>query len=287
MVLKLGHIINPVTVDDSSDLFVAQPITFETMRIARDFAQDIVEVNLLTAQYPEDRALVPEWFQPTPDLERSILDIGTFRKERKLPLLVDILDHLYTAAPDADYLIYTNVDIGLMPYFYTAVKHMIEMGYDAFVINRRTIAKEHYDVQKLDLMYCELGEKHPGYDCFVFKKSLYPLFKLGTACVGANWIGRVFIVNLICQSDNFNIFDNSHLTFHLGDDRSWQNPGLNDLHKHNEKELHKILLEYQAERLFQDKPLVQRFLQEIEGRQEASSGKRKYRSFLKTLLFNW
>jgi hypothetical protein len=280
----IGHIINPVIVDKSSDLYRAQPITFETMRIARDLALDLVEVSLLTAEYPEDRALVPEWFQPTPDLERSILDIGTFRKERRLPLLVDILNRLYTAAPDADYLIYTNVDIGLMPYFYTAVKHMTEIGYDAFVINRRTIGKEHYDVQKLDLMYCEIGEKHPGYDCFVFKKSLYPTFKLGTACVGANWIGRVLIVNLICHADNFRIFDNSHLTFHIGDERSWQDPALNDLHEHNEKELHKILLEYQAEGLFQDKPLIQRFLQDIERRQEMLSGKKKYRSFLKTLL---
>jgi len=280
----IGHIINPVTVDDSSDLFVAQPVTFESMRMARDFAMDLVKVGFFTAQYPEDRALVPEWFQPTPDLERSILDIETFPKERKLPLLVDILNRLYTAVPDADYLIYTNVDIGLMPYFYTAVKHMTEMGYDAFVINRRTIGKEHYDVQKLDLMYCEIGEKHPGYDCFVFKKSLYPAFKLGTACVGANWIGRVLIVNLICHSDNFRIFDNSHLTFHIGDERSWQDPALNDLHEHNEKELHKILLEYQEERLFQDKPLVQQFLQDIERRQEMLSGKKKYRSFIKTVL---
>lgn len=281
----IGHIINPVIVDKSSDLYRAQPITFETMRIARDFALNVVEVRLLTAQYPEDRALVPEWFQPTSDLERSILDIGTFRKERKLPLLVDILDRLYTGAPEADYLIYTNVDIGLMPYFYTAVNHMTEMGFDAFVINRRTIRKKQDDVKKIDLMYSEIGIKHPGYDCFVFKKSLYPIFKLGTACVGANWIGRVFIVNLICHSDNFRIFDNSHLTFHLGDEMSWKNPDFNDLHEHNEMELHKILLEYQAERLFRNKPLVQNFLEEIEGRQGMPSIKKKYRSFLKTLLF--
>ncbi len=242
----IGHIINPVIVDKSSDLYEAQPITFETMRRARDFALNVVEVRLVTAQYLEDRPLVPEWFQPTPDLERSILDMGTFRQERKLPLLCDILDRLYTAAPEADYLIYTNVDIGLMPYFYTAVNHMTDMGFDAFAINRRTIGKEHDDLKKLDLMYCEIGEQHPGYDCFVFKKSLYPTFKLGTACVGANWIGRVFLVNLISHAGNFKIFDNSHLTFHLGDDRSWQDPDLNDLHEHNEEELHRILLTYKA-----------------------------------------
>jgi hypothetical protein len=33
----IAHIINPVDVGVSSDLFIAQPITFETMRVAREF----------------------------------------------------------------------------------------------------------------------------------------------------------------------------------------------------------------------------------------------------------
>ncbi len=36
--MKLAHIINPVAVQGSSDLFIAQPITFETMKVARNFA---------------------------------------------------------------------------------------------------------------------------------------------------------------------------------------------------------------------------------------------------------
>ena len=35
MALKLAHIVNPVVVSQSSDLFVAQPITFQTMIEAR------------------------------------------------------------------------------------------------------------------------------------------------------------------------------------------------------------------------------------------------------------
>ena len=35
---------------------------------------------------------------------------GDFQKEIKLPLIHDILERLYNAS-DADYLIYTNVDI--------------------------------------------------------------------------------------------------------------------------------------------------------------------------------
>ena len=105
-------------------------------------------------------------------------------------MIRDILDRLY-AASDADYFIYTNVDIALMPHFYTAVTQLIETGVDAMVINRRTIAKSPSDPAHLPLMWAQVGEKHPGYDCFVFRRDAYPNFDLGTACIGANWIGRV------------------------------------------------------------------------------------------------
>ena len=247
MTLKVVHIINPVTVDDSSDLFVAQPITFETMRLARDFALDIVEVNLLTAQYPEDRALVPEWFQPTPNLERSILDIGTFRKERKLPLLVDILDHLYTAAPDADYLIYSNVDISIMPHFYLAVKRFIDAGYNAFAINRRTISKNFTGIEDIPLMFAEVGGEHPGHDCFVFRRSDYVCFNLGNVCVGMNWVGRVLLWNLICHSQKFNEFKNTHLTFHLGNDKKWKGDDYSDYTAYNKREAQKVLADLESQ----------------------------------------
>ncbi len=68
-----------------------------------------------------------------------MLDCGRFAVPRKLPLIKDILGRLYDAS-DAEYFIYTNVNIGLMPNFYVAVNAIIESGYDAFVINRRTIS---------------------------------------------------------------------------------------------------------------------------------------------------
>ena len=67
---KLAHIVNPVVVGPSSDLFFAQPITFESMKAARHSAAGSVEVELLTTQYAEDRAIVPDGFRTTPDLER-------------------------------------------------------------------------------------------------------------------------------------------------------------------------------------------------------------------------
>ena len=48
--LTLGHVINPVIVSKSSVLFIAQPITFETMKRARDFVKEEIEVKLFSAQ---------------------------------------------------------------------------------------------------------------------------------------------------------------------------------------------------------------------------------------------
>ncbi|NEN93578.1 MAG: hypothetical protein F6K48_33760, partial [Okeania sp. SIO3H1] len=90
-VLNLAHIINPVVVPESSDLFVAQPITFQTMKNAQTHAKGKVNVTLYSAQYPEDESIIPDGFVKTPNLETSVLDVGKFLVPRKLPLIKDIL----------------------------------------------------------------------------------------------------------------------------------------------------------------------------------------------------
>ena len=257
---KVAHIINPVRVDESSDLFTAQPVTFKTMEVARDFARNQVDVGIFSAQYPEDRAMVPEYFQLTPDMERSVLDIATFKKKRKLPLVKDILDRLYEVT-DADFLIYTNVDIALMPYFYVSVIQIIESGYDAFVINRRTIPKRYERTEQIPNMYSLVGQSHRGYDCFVFPRRLYPFFKLGEGCIGANHIGKILITNLVCLSKNFKLFKNLHLTFHIGNDKAWNNSLFNDYFEHNKKVLGEVLSLFAQEKRLAGRPLVNKYFE--------------------------
>ncbi len=243
---EIAHIINPVIARESSDLFVAQPITFETMRIAREFARGQVDVTLFSAQYPEDRSLVPDDFQLTPNLDRSSFNIGTFQKRRKLPLLSDILDRLYEAS-NAEYVIYTNVDIALLPHFYVAVNQMIEASYDAFVINRRTISSKYQSIDEIPLMYVEIGEPHEGHDCFVFKRDVYPKYKLGATYIGIPWVGRVLIWNLVCHAMNFMEFKDKHLTFHIGNELRWERDDSCDYVAHNKGEASRILTELERE----------------------------------------
>src|SRR5690606_36848021 len=145
-----NHILNPVVAGRASDLTVAQPITFEAMRVERAFCGRPDRVTLMTAQFAEDRPACPDDFTAAPDLSRSILDLGTFAKPRRLPLLRDILDAAVHAS-DAQYLIYTNVDIAVLPGFYQAVDQLIVAGHDALVINRRTICDQHTALAQLPL----------------------------------------------------------------------------------------------------------------------------------------
>jgi hypothetical protein len=41
---KLAHIVNPVAIDESSGLYIAQPVTFDTMKASKEYAKGKVDV---------------------------------------------------------------------------------------------------------------------------------------------------------------------------------------------------------------------------------------------------
>lgn len=244
--LRLAHIVNPVLVKPSSDLFVAQPVTFESMRLAKRQAVGQVEVDLLAVGYEEDVPGFPDGFVALPSLSRSVLDVATFEKQRKLPLLEDILSRLYEGS-NADVLIFSNVDIGLQADFYLAVQKFIEDGLDAFVINRRTISGHYERVDQIPLMMAEKGSPHRGWDCFLFKRNLFPRFRLDDICIGATRVGLALLANLVAYSRLFEEFKDEQLTFHIGDERSWLNPAFADYDEHNTHQLMQILEAIEAD----------------------------------------
>ena len=173
-------------------------------------------------------------------MTRSVLDAGDFQKPRKLPLLTDLIARAVDAAEEveAEFIIYTNVDIAPMPDFYLAVAALLDQGCDAFTINRRTLKKDWPGgVGDLPLMRAQVGEVHPGRDCFVFNREAGRGYDLGLACIGAQYVGKVLSANMLCQASNYADFEDLHLTFHLGADRSWLTPVLGDYGEHNRREL--------------------------------------------------
>ena len=221
--VTIGHIVNPVAVDRTSDLSVAQPITFETMRRARHAAAPGLDISFFSAQYREDRTVVPAEFTLTPDLERSAQDLVP-GLTRKLPFCADICERLYRTS-DAEFLVYTNVDIALQPAFYNALAAYVEQGYDAFAFARRNISGEFTSVTEIDEMYAADGKTQRGADCFVFHRELYPLFELDDVFTGEPGIGRVMLANLFCFGRRPGFFTDGALTFHVGNDGIWKRRG--------------------------------------------------------------
>lgn len=236
---RFAHVVNLAVFPEGSELHAAQPVTLETMRLARDFAMGSVEVTLLSAQFSEDRSAVPAFFAATRDLDRSVLDVGEFKVQRRLPLAKDILDRAYEA-DESDFIIYTNVDICLMPGFYSTVDRMIDSGLDAFVINRRSIPADRKALADIPLMWAEVGRPHMGFDCFVFRREAYRNFDLGVSCFGAPHIGKILLANQVLNARAFRVFLDSHLTFHLGNEKRWASKALRDYEEHNKAEFERI-----------------------------------------------
>ena len=233
-----AHIINPVVVSESSDLYRAQPITFETMKTAQEFAQlKGIPVEQYTACYIEDQMLTPEHMKQTQLLDRSILDYGTFSKQKKLPMLQDILMRVYEES-DAKYIIYTNVDIALMPHFYLTAEKIMQEGYDVVNIFRRTLDNHYQGIDEIPEMYADLGSDHPGTDCFIIKRELIPKLDLQNVVIGAQFVAFSLRVNLHVFAEKIKEFNRLHMTFHIGDDRVWE--GLDDFSAFNANEADKM-----------------------------------------------
>lgn len=231
--IRVAHIINPVKVNEKSDLHYAQPITFETMLRAKRNSLFNKEIELYTTQFEEDKEIIPAGFRVLSNLERSVLDVNPRLEKRKLPLIGDILSKV-KETDDPGYVIFTNMDIALMPYFYDAVFTYLEKGNDALVINRRRISDQYRTIAELPLMYADMGRSHPGFDCFVVKTSLVEQFIFGNICVGVSFLEATLMHNIFSFAKNPLYIPDAHLTFHLGMDVLV--PRNNSFYRHNRSE---------------------------------------------------
>jgi hypothetical protein len=229
--LKIAHIVNVTEIDESkhaSYLHVAQPLTLKTMVIAARMARPVMEVELWAIKHRSERVTVPPEIRWAPDIERYgwefFDELRDLPRPKPLPRIRDIIAGL-DAVSDAEYFVYTNLDIGLNPDFYLAVRGLIQQGYDAFCINRRTLPTRHegvlLDEHTAELVFRVPGEEHGGIDCFVFKKSIVPKLQLGDVFIGLPPIGQVLKTQIETHSKRFSWVRDRSLTFHLGDDRVW------------------------------------------------------------------
>jgi hypothetical protein len=220
---------------DGHELSWTQPMVFESMRIACEKGGQKSDVILLSSSFKEDREYAPSVFKRTEDLTESVQDFGPFKDKRKLPLIREVLQKAYEFSQDGDYLIYTNSDIVVLPHFYDAIERTIlKESCDAMVINRRRIGLEYQKLEDLPLVWAELGKSHPGFDCFVFKRELFPKMSFGNICIGVPFIGVSLAHNLFALAEKPQYLDGLHLTVHMGMEVTPNRPKDTYFHNRNE-----------------------------------------------------
>ena len=254
--IKISHIINPFFAKkgNRSYLDVAQPITFKTMLRAKQVAErSNINVKLMTCQFSnKDLEGVPKAFITTPHLEKSILDYKDFGSLKlKLPRICDILQKAYDHSDD-DYVVYTNVDIAVMPTFYKNIYDLITKdGFESMVINRVDISKfarrdEPFGLRNIDAAYRRsnvAGEWHSGKDCFVFKRDMIPKYNLKNIIVGIDKIGICLMSEIYKYTPEKKFLwiadgtrPENRFTFHLGNDMSYRGPRFKGYRGHNIQE---------------------------------------------------
>ncbi len=231
--MKIAHILNVTEINDSkkaSYLHIAQPLTMRSMIVAQKVAKNIADVELFAVKHKTEKVSVPSEFAWAADLDQYAWEhidaLKNLTHHKPLPRLKDIILSLYNSS-DAEYFIYTNLDIGLYPHFYIKVMDMIDRGYDAFFINRRDLPKEYegvlLDESKIELIFVIEGVKHPGIDCFVFKREIVPSLSLGNVYIGYPPVGQVLKTQIETNSKNCTWIKDKRLTFHIGSDQAWKN----------------------------------------------------------------
>ena len=184
--IKIAHLINPFRCQENnpSYLYYAQPITFKSMKKAYNMADiEGLNIELWSAHFLEDKKIVPDYFKKLPVLKKSTLSLfPQIPANKKLPIISEMLTSLLNNT-DADYIIFSNVDIGLYENFYIKVHHFIKnKKLNSFVINRRDnipkfINNKRLTDKDLEIIYKQKGEIHIGKDCFIIKPSIIYLIR--------------------------------------------------------------------------------------------------------------
>ena len=242
--VRLVHLISPVNVPLSHDLGRAQAYTYESMRLARAFAKEMdpsICIDFVATSLPEDVAAIPDGVIRLPELTRVSSDLSVFQAERRLPLLMDIIKRgrTYVSSTKASLearLIFTNVDIGVLPHFYCYAAWLMRCGHDVAIINRRSVADSYRGVIDLPAVLSDFGHIHPGLDCFIFDAGIVDCFAPFNSIIGMAAVMRPLFFNLMAFAQNPVVLTDAHATFHIGFDSEWRAKKYDDYTRFNRGE---------------------------------------------------
>ena len=229
--IKIAHLINPFkcSEDNPSFLYYSQPVIFKSMRNAQLEARKIgIDIQLYTINYPEDDEIIPKYFIKLPHLKKSTMsEFPKICGNKKLPIIQEMFDSILKNS-DADYIIFTNTDIGVQKHFYIKVHEFINKDkLKSFIINRRDIPKFKYEKRltenDLDVIYNEKGTTHQGKDCFIMERKILEQVNMNLMFTGYPPWGYILHDYMTRFDKKTYLFTEEYLTFHMGSDKIWKN----------------------------------------------------------------
>ncbi len=227
--IHIAHVVNVYGCPGGSEGHRVQAITLESMKRAREMAGTDVAVEFISAQFAEDRGAVPPFVTATPDLDRSIQNEIACTDKRKLPFIHDILSRAEQAT-DAEFLLYSNMDIALYPGFYRFLASTVREGVDALAVNRTQIPRM---VRGRDILtdasldeIVRVGDRRPhhGIDCVMFRRDKFKLWPAPNICIGYPPVGQYLMENAEFHAQRFVWIVDDVRTFHIGVDDSRNSP---------------------------------------------------------------
>jgi hypothetical protein len=202
---------------------------------------DAGDVRLVNVQSAADPDLTPQDFVRAEDLVRDVSEVETFAITQPFPLLFDILERVGALAEPDDFIVYTNADIVLMPYFYRCIRDFIAYRFDALTVNRRIIGNITSFPVGSSFALAEVGSNHPGFDCFIFRRQQLNTYVRSNACLGVPWVGRSLLYNMVARAERMLMLKNVSLTYHYGDDKAWKCSTFDDYSKFNKRQYLTVL----------------------------------------------
>jgi hypothetical protein len=233
-----SHFLHAVNFFDSQGnnvLDLTQQTTFNSITRAKkhlEIEANSGTVNLLPIICDTDRNLFLAANLGSKILTRDASDLGGFANGSKLPLVFDLLKLCDCEGETDEYVIYTNSDICLQSNFYSIVNLLLKSGADSLIINRRTINRDDSNEFSI-LASADIGQIHPGMDCFIFPRKWIKEFVINKAITGVGQVNRGILMNLVASASRLLVLADSHLTYHYGDDRPWTHESIRPLELHN------------------------------------------------------
>lgn len=258
---RIVHCVNPFPAAPGTEHDRAQKTTFASMERARKFANaeyPNLQIDLAKVTLAHEDVTTSIDFDRCAEIPRTVQDLKDFKVSRPFPLVMDVLQAI-DIAPN-DIFIFTNVDIAVTAEFYGFIAALFNRGADCAIVNRRTISDAYKDEHDVAIMSAQVGEPHPGYDCFAFRGHLRDSLPSHDSCVGIAGVMLPLVHHLIATAQQPVVLLDAHATYHLGNDQQWKNSDFEDYAEHNRAEFKKAFLTILADPLKKE-----RFLARVSG----------------------